>query len=96
MSEVEDTIKRICNHKGVTGCMVFNNQGIIIRTSLEQRLTIHYAALVTQLVHNAKSTVKKLDETDDLTFIRLRTGKNEILIAPDRDYILVVIQNPTF
>ncbi|KAA6392322.1 MAG: putative roadblock-type dynein light chain [Streblomastix strix] len=96
MSEVEDTVKRICNHKGVTGCMIFNNQGIIIRTSIEQKLTIHYAALVTQLCHSTKSTIKKLDDTDDLAFIRLRTNKNEILIAPDKDYILVVLQNPTF
>ncbi|KAK2963150.1 putative Dynein light chain roadblock-type 2 [Blattamonas nauphoetae] len=108
MSEVEDLIKKIANQRGVTGCMVFNNQGIIIRTTLEQSLTIHYAALITQLCNHTKNTVKKLDDGDDLTFIRLRTTKNEILVAPgfsrifsshlsslsDRDYILVVIQVP--
>jgi dynein light chain roadblock-type len=60
-SEVEDTVKRIAKHPGVTGCMIFNNQGIIIRTTVEQRLTIHYAALITQLCHNAKTTIRKLD-----------------------------------
>jgi len=29
-----------------------------------------------------------------LSFIRLRTKKHEIMIAPDKDYLLAVVQNP--
>jgi hypothetical protein len=29
----------------------------------------------------------------DLTFMRMRTKKHEIMVAPDRDYLLIVIQN---
>ncbi len=27
-------------------------------------------------------------------FLRLRSKKHEIMIAPDKDYILIVLQNP--
>ena len=37
---------------------------------------------------------RTLDDGDELAFLRVRSKKHEIMIAPDKDYILVVIQNP--
>lgn len=31
---------------------------------------------------------------NELTFLRLRSQKHEILVAPDKDYLLIIIQNP--
>ena len=31
---------------------------------------------------------------DDLKFLRIRSKKHEIMIAPDKDYTLLVIQKP--
>ena len=31
---------------------------------------------------------------NDLTFLRVRSRKHEILVAPDKDYILIIIQDP--
>ena len=38
--------------------------------------------------------IRTLDPTNDLTFLRVRSKKHEIMIAPQEDYILFVIQNP--
>jgi dynein light chain roadblock-type len=38
--------------------------------------------------------VRTLDENDELAFLRIRSKKHEIMIAPDKDYVLVVIQAP--
>jgi dynein light chain roadblock-type len=46
------------------------------------------------LFHPANSVVRTLDDTDELTFFRIRSKKHEIMIAPDKDYLLVVIQDP--
>jgi len=35
-----------------------------------------------------------LDESDELSFFRIRSKKHEIMIAPDKEYLLVVIQDP--
>lgn len=50
------------------------------------------ARLIPQLVLKAKSTIRDLDTENELKFIRLKTAKNEILIAPDNEFILIVVQ----
>ena len=95
MSEVEETIKRIMSHKGVTGVIVVNQEGIPIRTNLDNTTTVQYAGLIHAVANKAKSTVRDLDPTNDLTFLRMRTTKHEIMVAPDKDYLLIVIQDPS-
>jgi hypothetical protein len=41
------------------------------------------ARLIPRLVSQAKNTIRDLDSHNDLKFMRLKTSKNEILIAPD-------------
>lgn len=47
----------------------------------------------------ARGVVKALDADNDLRFLRIRTRKHEIMIAPEfdksgREYYLVVVQEP--
>jgi dynein light chain roadblock-type len=95
-SEIEETLKRITSHKGVTGIVIVNSEGIPIRSNLDNDEKVKYASLITQLSAKARSVVRDIDPTNDLTFIRVRTKKDEILIAPDKEYILIVIQNTNF
>lgn len=32
---------------------------------------------------------------NDLTFMRIRSVKHEIMVAPDKDFLMIVIQNPS-
>ncbi|XP_075869290.1 dynein light chain roadblock-type 1 [Nelusetta ayraudi] len=95
MSEVEETLKRIQGQKGVQGIIIVNSEGIPIKTTLDNPSTVQYAGLIHQLVMKARSTVRDIDPQNDLTFLRMRSKKNEVMIAPDKDYILIVIQNPS-
>uniref|UniRef100_A0A3Q2I230 Dynein light chain roadblock-type 2 n=23 Tax=Amniota TaxID=32524 RepID=A0A3Q2I230_HORSE len=92
--EVEETLKRIQTHKGVIGTMVVNAEGIPIRTTLDNSTTVQYAGLLHQLTMKARSTVRDIDPQNDLTFLRIRSKKHEIMVAPDKEYLLIVIQNP--
>merc|ERR1711959_422313 len=95
MSEVEETLKRISSHKGVIGTVIVNNDGVPIRSNLERsEQTAQYASLITQLTSKARSVVRALDPQNDLTFLRIRSKKHEIMVAPDKEYVLIVIQNP--
>ncbi|KAI9018455.1 hypothetical protein DFJ74DRAFT_677532 [Hyaloraphidium curvatum] len=95
MSDVEETIKRLSSYKGVEGIVIVNHEGIPIRSTIaDQNLTIQYAGLVTQLADRSRSLVRDLDPQNELSFLRLRTLKHEIMIAPDKDYTLIVIQSP--
>ncbi|XP_006860363.1 PREDICTED: uncharacterized protein LOC102839544 [Chrysochloris asiatica] len=93
-TEVEEILKRIQSHKGVIGTMVVNAEGIPIRTTLDNSTTVQYAGLLHQLTMKAKSTVRDIDPQNDLTFLRIRSKKHEIMVAPDKEYLLIVIQNP--
>ncbi|XP_028667843.1 dynein light chain roadblock-type 1 [Erpetoichthys calabaricus] len=95
MAEVEETLKRIQNQKGVQGIIIVNAEGIPIKTTLDNPTTVQYAGLIHQLVIKARSTVRDMDPQNDLTFLRIRSKKNEIMVAPDKEYFLIVIQNPT-
>ncbi|KAK5648237.1 hypothetical protein RI129_003129 [Pyrocoelia pectoralis] len=94
-NEVEDTLKRIQSHKGVVGTIVVNSEGIPIKTTLDNTTTVQYAGLISALADKARSVVRDLDPSNDLTFLRIRSKKNEIMVAPDKEFILIVVQNPT-
>ncbi|KAL8596828.1 hypothetical protein ACOMHN_027157 [Nucella lapillus] len=95
MAEIDETVKRIHANKGVTGIIIINNDGIPLRTTMNADVTVHFAGHIHNLVHKAKNTVRELDSSNELTFLRLRSKKHEIMCAPENDYMMVVIQNPT-
>mmetsp|Transcript_20752 Transcript_20752/g.44992 ORF Transcript_20752/g.44992 Transcript_20752/m.44992 type:complete len:101 (+) Transcript_20752:172-474(+) len=94
MSEVEETINRIRTHKGVIGIVIVNAEGVPIRSTFESKQTLQYSSLISQLALKARSIVRDLDPQNDLTFLRIRAKQHEIMVAPDREYILIVIQDP--
>ncbi|CAE8594500.1 unnamed protein product, partial [Polarella glacialis] len=89
---VEETINRIKTHKGVSGIVIVSPEGVPIRSTLDSKQSLQYSALISQLAAKARSVVRDLDPQNDLTFLRIRSKKQEIMVAPDRDYMLIVIQ----
>lgn len=93
-NEVDDMIKRIQSSKGVQGLIIIDSDGIPIRTSLDNETTLHYAALISQLIIHAKRVVRELDSSQELEQLRLRSHKHEIIVAPESKYIMIVVQVP--
>ena len=38
--------------------------------------------------------IRDLDPTNDLAFLRIKTKQEEIMVTPDKDYMLIAIQGP--
>jgi dynein light chain roadblock-type len=99
LAAVEETFKRLQSHKGVLGVIIINSDGIAIRSTLDNDLTVQYAALMSQFTVKARAVVKNMDPDNDLKFVRIRSKKHEIMIAPEfektREYYLVVVQDPS-
>merc|ERR1712093_137133 len=96
MSEIEDTWLRIEMRPNVVGVIVVNSDGLPIRSSItDTNLQNQYAHLITALAAKARHCVRDLDPTNDLTFLRIRSKKTEIMVAPDKEFILIVIQKIT-
>ncbi|XP_075252927.1 dynein light chain roadblock-type 2-like [Convolutriloba macropyga] len=92
-SDIEETYNRIKGHKGVLGVIIANHEGVSIRSSLDNSTTVQYINAVKDLTYKSRSMVRDLDPQNDLTFIRVRSSKTEIMIAPDKDHNVIVIQN---
>lgn len=99
LAAVEETFKRLQSHKGVIGVIIINSDGIAIRSTLDNELTVQYAALMSQFTVKARGVVKNLDPDNELKFVRIRSKKHEIMVAPEfdktREYYLVVVQDPS-
>ncbi|OAQ36287.1 roadblock-type dynein light chain, partial [Linnemannia elongata AG-77] len=93
-SEVEETIRRLSSKKNVQGVVVVNQLGLMIRSTLEASLGKQYATLMSDLIRTARQSVAQLDSLNELTFMRIRTKKHEIMICPEGEYLMIVIQTP--
>ena len=94
-SEVKDVLKRIEDHPNVVGVIIVDKDGQAIHTTLDTIETTHYIKKCSALTAIARSTIRETDPTDDLQFFRIRTKKFEIMLAPERNYLLIVLQNTT-
>ena len=61
---------------------------------MDNDTTLHYAALISQLIIHAKRVVRELDPSQELEQLRLRSNKHEIIVAPESKYIMIVVQVP--
>lgn len=51
---------------------------------MDNTTTIQYIDLLQGFVMMARSIVRDIDPQNDLTFLRIRSKKNEIMIAPGK------------
>lgn len=88
-------MKRLQNQPGVIGSILMKTNGLTIRaTTFSDSEVVHYAGLIGEFVMRTKSSLEQhVFGGDPIDEIRLRTHKNEIIITPDKDYILAVVQD---
>ena len=91
--EVEEILKRINSHTGVLGLVVLNPEGLAIRSTMDNASTQLYATSYQQLTTLAQNCIRDMDPLNSLKFLRVRTKKHEIMVAPEHSYTLLVIQN---
>ena len=87
-------MKRVAAHKGVQMVVVYDEAGIPIRTSppVEQNVAVSYPGLLQPLIDKCRKFIEMLDSTNEFQTVRLHSVKNEILVWPEKNYTLVVVQ----
>ncbi|KAK8895016.1 hypothetical protein M9Y10_023458 [Tritrichomonas musculus] len=94
MAEIDSTLQRITQNKSVVGLLVLDENNKIIHKQFNKSVDPEkYADKLPPLIERARCLVRDLDPTNDLTFLRIRTDKIEIMVAPDDEYLLIVIQS---
>ena len=52
---------------------------------MDNSTTVQYAGLLHSLSTQARNCVRDIDPQNELTFLRVRSKKNEIMVAPGGD-----------
>ena len=52
-----------------------------------------YSEQIAKFAQQARDIVLSMDPTNDLQYLRVRSRRQEILVAPDDEYVLIVMQN---
>jgi dynein light chain roadblock-type len=106
--EVQETVSRLAAHKGVTAVLILNKRGDILTQT--GKGMVGNPKILKQTLDAAANYIKSIpnednedipedgeedDPTRDISFVRIRSVREEILIAPKNNYVLVVIQDPT-
>ena len=76
------------------GIIIINSESIPIRSTLDASISTNYAAHIMSLATKARSAVRNLDPQNDLTFLRIRSKKHEILVAPEKVRHFVICMLP--
>lgn len=89
-------MRRIIKHTGVQDVIITDKDAKLIyhdtKTNMNSQDAQKYASNLVQLATQARSVVRDLDPQNDLSFLRIRSKKNEIMVAPDKDFMMMVVQ----
>jgi len=91
VNEVKAIIRRFEDKEGVRGVIICDSSGLPIKSNLDIDLSEEISAFVTSLIGKGKQVVEALKE-GSLKFIRLETGKGEIMIALEANLILIILK----
>jgi dynein light chain roadblock-type len=106
--EVQETVNRLAAHKGVTAVLILNSEGDILTQTGKEKSLVGNPKLLKQMLDAAGNYVRSIPKGDDdedgnkdkeddeeqLSFVRIRSKQEEILVAPKNNYVLVVLQDP--
>ena len=96
MAEIEETLKRLMAHKGVQMAVIVNSDGIPIRCSpatMEHKDAVMFPGVLLPVIQKARQMIKALDSQNEFSALRMRSQKNEILVYPEKEYTLFVVQS---
>lgn len=92
LEEVETTVSRLSAHKGVQAVMILSDKGEIVHSTFPPELEVEQAKILVKIKRLSSSLFH--DTEEEVSFIRIRTQQHELLVAPNNEYLLVVLHNP--
>lgn len=90
---LQDILKNLEKQEGVKGVVITNIEGLPISSNMSTEVTESISAHITSLVGKARSVAKGMGyKEDDLKFMLLDLGEDEVLVTPAKDYMLIVLR----
>eukprot|EP01063_Lacrimia_lanifica_P005562 TRINITY_DN13330_c0_g2_i1.p1 TRINITY_DN13330_c0_g2~~TRINITY_DN13330_c0_g2_i1.p1 ORF type:complete len:129 (+),score=52.63 TRINITY_DN13330_c0_g2_i1:59-445(+) len=101
---VDDKLQKLSAKPGVRAVILMNDHGVPIRTYFDESYQAHtyeYISVVNQLLEKVNAALRQLDKAEpdswgegsDCMCFRVRSKKNEIIVAPGDAYTIVIVQD---
>jgi len=95
MSEIDSTLARIKKYDGVEGYSITHTTKGGFRSNFTGEnkkggIITNNAMILTK---KARVLIRDLDPTNDLTFLRIKTKNKELMVAPDNDFMFIVLHD---
>ncbi|KAH8282255.1 hypothetical protein KR054_006435 [Drosophila jambulina] len=90
---VHATFDRLSQLPGVMAAILIDGKGRPVRSTLNDTDTLRYATNMRPLVTLARSMVQEMEPTDELSYVRLRTRKQEVMVATENQHTIIIIQD---
>ena len=94
MADVEKILSDISRKDGVIGTVILTSEGVPIRSDFPENETNLYSALVAHFVQRTEKALTEIDDAGETEVIRIRSKKNELIVAPYGNYIFIAVQDP--
>ena len=72
----------------------FKNEICAVQTLICIHFSFQYSTQISTFAEKAKAIVCSMDPTNELYYLRVTSRKHEMLVAPDKDFNLIVLQSP--
>ncbi|OMJ94076.1 hypothetical protein SteCoe_2850 [Stentor coeruleus] len=89
MSEIEEAINRM---KKVS-LIITGPDGTVARSNIDNKSDVNkYIYNVGDLVDKARSIIRDVDPSNDMTLLRFTLRKHDIIIAPGKNFRIIIVQ----
>ncbi|XP_044316142.1 dynein light chain roadblock-type 2 [Drosophila rhopaloa] len=92
-SNVQTTFDRLVQLPGVVGAILIDGDGVPVRTNMTASAAEMYANRMRPLVTLARSMVHDIEPDDHLSYVRLRTRRQELMVATENQHTIILIQD---
>ncbi len=93
-TELEEKFQELSSEKSVRGVLILNAEGAAVKSSVDTKTTEAFSSMIHEIVALSRKLFQEVDPNNDLTFMRFRTKKHEIMVVPDKEYMLIVVHHP--
>ncbi|KAI8039761.1 dynein light chain roadblock-type 1 [Drosophila gunungcola] len=90
---VEKAFEEVKLRKNVRDVVILNDTGHPVKSTMDQDEAVQFAGLFQAIRGRLERGMSKIDPTDELLMLRVRTKTNEVLLVPDSKITILVVQN---
>ncbi|XP_052851348.1 dynein light chain roadblock-type 2 [Drosophila gunungcola] len=90
---VAATFDRLVQLPGVIGAILVDGNGVLVRTNIAEDAAQMYANRMRPLVVLARSMIHDIEPDDRLSYVRLRTRRQELMVATENQHTIILIQD---